>query len=106
VNASVERAFALLGGPILDVSSAARVGAETLRAVHLLPLQLVDLARMTTIVLAALSARWPVMLASYSLLKAASEEFRFLPHAMKIVGDISVAFVKHQIDRAPIPAKS
>lgn len=97
MNGSVERAFALLGGPILDVSSAARIGAETLRAVHLLPLQLVDLARVTTVVVSALSARWPVGLAAYSLVKAASTEFALLPQALKIVRDTVTAIVKNRI---------
>jgi tetratricopeptide (TPR) repeat protein len=94
VNASVERAFALLGGPILDVTSAARIGAETLRAVHLLPLQVADLARVTRIILLALSSRWPVTLAAYSLISAAAAEFNLLPQALKVVRMTAAAFVK------------
>lgn len=97
VNASVERAFALLGGPILDVTSAARIGAETLRAVQLLPLQVADLARVTRIILLALSSRWPVTLATYSLISAAAAEFRLLPQALKVVRMTAAAFVKSRM---------
>lgn len=96
VSADLRRTFALLGGPILDLSSAARVAAETLKASVLLPLRLIDVAPLTQIILEALAARWPVALCAHAFTKAAGAALALLPKEMKVVRDSATAFVKRE----------
>jgi hypothetical protein len=93
-TAALRRTFALLGGPILDLSSAARVAAETLKASLLLPLRFIDTAPLTQIILEGLAARWPAGLCGYALVKAAGVELELLPNDMRVVRETSTAFVK------------
>jgi tetratricopeptide (TPR) repeat protein len=95
-TADLRRTFALLGGPILDLSSAARVAAETLKASLLLPLRLIDIAPLAQIVLDSLAARWPVGLCAHAFTKAAGAELALLPNEMKVVRESATAFVKRR----------
>jgi predicted Zn-dependent protease len=92
----IGRAFALLAGPALDVSSAAAIAAETIRAAITSPVQLVDVASLTRITLEALAMRWPPPLSAYALLTAAASEFMLLPTALKTVRRVTTAFVQRR----------
>lgn len=90
----VSRAFALLGGPVLDLSSAARVAAEVLKATVLAPVQLMDLEQLVKVALESMAARWAPGLCVYALTKAAAAELGLLPQHLKTVRDASTAFVR------------
>jgi hypothetical protein len=93
----VTRALALLGGPVLDLSVAAGLAAEVLKASVLAPVQLIDLTQLCNLALESMSARWAPGLCAYALTKATSVEFALLPQHLKTVRKCVSTFVQSKI---------
>jgi hypothetical protein len=93
-TASLRRAFGLLAGPILDLSSAARLAADALKASLLLPVRVIEVAPLTQIILEALASKWPPVLCANTFRKAASVELALLPIEMRSVRETVTVFVK------------
>lgn len=93
LTTDLRRVFALLGGPILDLSIAARIAAETLKAALLLPLRFIEVAPLTDVILEALAVRWPVALCVQTFRKAAAAEFALLPNEMRVVRETATRFL-------------
>jgi tetratricopeptide (TPR) repeat protein len=94
----LRRVFALLGGPVLDLSASSRVAAETLKASLLLPLRFIGTASLTNIILEGLSTRWPTPLAAQAFTNAAALELALLPNELKIVRDTITAYRRRRRD--------
>lgn len=94
VTPLVGRAFGLLAGQALDISSAVQIAAETVKAALLLPLQVADAARLTTLVLDALSTRWPPRIAAYHFLKMAATELALMPEHLASIQATALAYVR------------
>lgn len=95
VSAALARdVFALLGGPAMDLPSAAFVVAEVLRGVTLAPLQFAGLPRIVTLALDGMSRRWPARLCAYALTQAATTQLTLMPRQFKEVREAVAAYLK------------
>jgi hypothetical protein len=88
------QAFALLGGPTLDLAAAATVVAEALREMSIAPLQVAALTRIVTLALDGLSGRWPAKLCAHSLARSAAARLSLMPGQLKEVQAAIAAYVK------------
>ena len=86
--------FGLLGGPALDLPSAATIAAEVLRDLALSPLQLAGTARVVTLVLDGMARRWPPKLCAYAFATATATQLALMPGQLKDVRDAITAYVK------------
>ena len=94
VTPFVTRAFSLLSGQALDIASAARIGAETVKAALLLPLLVADPARLTMLVLDGLTIRWPARIAAYHFVRAAVAELSLMPEHLASVQKATLSYVQ------------
>ena len=92
--ALAREAFALLGGPALDLPATATIAAEVLRDVALAPLQTAGMVQVVTLVLDGMSQRWPPKMCGYALTNAAASQLELLPTQMKEVREAITAYVK------------
>ncbi|HXI12417.1 MAG TPA: tetratricopeptide repeat protein [Thermoanaerobaculia bacterium] len=93
-SAIAREAFALLGGPALDLPSAAAVAAEVLRDTALAPLYVADISHTVTLALDGMSRRWPPTMCGYALANAAAIQLALLPLQLKEVRRTITAHVK------------
>jgi tetratricopeptide (TPR) repeat protein len=92
--ALAREAFALLGGPALDLPATAAIAAEVLRDVALAPLQVAGIVQVVTLALDGMSQRWPAKMCGYALTNAAASQLALLPTQMKEVREAITAYVK------------
>jgi tetratricopeptide (TPR) repeat protein len=86
--------FGLLGGPALDLPSAAKIAAEVLRDTLLAPLQLAGVAHVVKLVLDGMARRWSPNICAYALANATATQLALMPTQLKDVRDAITAYVK------------
>jgi len=97
-GAQVELAFDLLAPPVVDFPVAARIGAEAIRAVILLPIRIISPADMARRVLRSMAKRWPPVLCAAALYRAAEEPLRFFPKELEQVRHECTSFAARSFE--------
>jgi predicted Zn-dependent protease len=87
-------AFGLLGGPALELPSAATIAAEVLRDVALASVQVAGTVRIVTLVLDGMVRRWPPKLSAYALSNATATQLALMPAQLKEVRNAITNYVK------------